>query len=228
MSVTSEDMKFTTRDGLSYDGRLSLPAGDGSATGVLIMPAIFGTDHEMVEQIASYAADGFLTAAPDYFHRTVPGPTADREVAVGRMGTFDIDQGLLDLEDAMAQLRAHPRCNGKVAVLGYCFGGLFAFLAGTRLGADAVGSYHGTRIHQCVDEADKLTVPASLHYGDADPTVPMDQVEIVQAALAGKPGVDVQVYAGGKHNFSMPTKAGYDEAIARASRAAVVEAFSAI
>ena len=58
--------------------------------------------------------------------------------------------------------------------------------------------------------------------------VPMDQVEIVQAALAGKPCVDVQVYAGGKHNFSMPTKAGYDEAIARASRAAVVEAFSAI
>lgn len=228
MGVTSQDMTFTTRDGLSYDGRLSLPAGEGKATAVLIMPAIFGTDAEMVEQIASYAAEGFVTAAPDYFHRSVPGPTADRDVAVGRMNGHDIDQGLLDLEDALAQLRAHPRCNGKVAVLGYCFGGLFAYLAGTRLGADAVGAYHGTRLHLYTDEAEALRVPTSLHYGDDDPAVPMDQVRQVQAALGAKTNVEIQVYSGGKHNFSMPTKPGYDADIARASRAAVIGCFSAL
>lgn len=225
MGVTSSDIKFTTREGESCDGRLSVPAGEGTFPAILVMPAIFGTDSEMEGLIEAFADDGFLTAAPDYFFRTVPGPTAEREVAFARMQQHDIEQGLVDMSDALDELREHERCNGKVAVLGFCFGGLFAYLGGTRLGADAVGTYHGTRIHAYLDEADRLTVPSSLHYGDADPTVPMEQVEPVIEALGGKADVDVIVHAGGKHNFSMPTKAGFDADIAQASRAAVLACF---
>ena len=225
MGVTSSDIKFTTREGESYDGRLSVPAGEGTFPAILVMPAIFGTDKEMEGLIEAFAEDGFLTAAPDYFFRTVPGPTAEREVAFARMQQHDIEQGLVDMSDALDELREHERCNGKVAVLGFCFGGLFAYLGGTRLGADAVGTYHGTRIHSYLDEADQLTVPSSLHYGDADPTVPMEQVNPVMEALGTKANVEVVVHAGGKHNFSMPTKAGYDAEIAKASRAEVLACF---
>lgn len=194
MGVTSSDIKFTTREGESYDGRLSVPAGDGTFPAILVMPAIFGTDKEMEGLIEAFAEDGFLTAAPDYFFRTVPGPTAEREVAFARMQQHDIEQGLVDMSDALDELREHERCNGKVAVLGFCFGGLFAYLGGTRLGADAVGTYHGTRIHSYLDEADQLTVPSSLHYGDADPTVPMEQVNPVMEALGTKANVEVIVH----------------------------------
>lgn len=225
MGVTSSNIKFTTREGESYDGRLSVPAGEGTFPAILVMPAIFGTDKEMEGLIEALAKDGFLTAAPDYFFRTVPGPTAEKEVAFARMQQHDIDQGLVDMSDALDELREHERCNGKVAVLGFCFGGLFAYLGGTRLGVDAVGTYHGTRIHSYLDEADRLTVPSSLHYGDADPTVPMEQVQPVIEALGEKPNVDVVVHAGGKHNFSMPTKAGFDADIAKSSRDAVLACF---
>ena len=225
MGVTSSNIKFTTREGESYDGRLSVPAGEGTFPAILVMPAIFGTDKEMEGLIEALAEDRFLTAAPDYFFRTVPGPTAEKEVAFARMQQHDIDQGLVDMSDALDELREHERCNGKVAVLGFCFGGLFAYLGATRLGADAVGTYHGTRIHSYLDEADRLTVPSSLHYGDADPTVPMEQVQPVIEALGGKPNVDVVVHAGGKHNFSMPTKAGFDADIAQSSRDAVLACF---
>lgn len=224
-SPASATINFTTREGESYQGRMSIPAGEGSFPAILVMPAIFGTDAEMEGLIEAFAADGFLTAAPDYFFRTVPGPTADIEVAFGRMKQHDIEQGLVDMSDALDELRAHERCNGKVAVLGFCFGGLFAYLGGTRLGADAVAAYHGTRIHSYLDEADRLTVPTSLHYGDADPHVPMEQVDPIREALGGRDGVEVVVYAGGQHNFSMPTKAGYDAAIAGAAREAVLACF---
>lgn len=226
MTVSSFDMTFTARDGAAYDGRMSTPAGDGTATAILIIPAIFGTDAEMEGLIEDFARDGFLTAAPDYFHRSVPGPTADFQAALDRMNSFQMAQGLMDMEDCMAQLRSHPRCSGKLAVLGFCFGGSFAFLAGTRYGADAVGACHGTRIHSVLDEADRLQVPTSLHYGDDDPHVPMEQVEMVKAALADKEGCDVVIHAGGQHNFSMPTKAGYDAAVAKAARDAVIACFS--
>ena len=225
MSVTSSNIKFTTREGESYDGRMSVPAGEGTFPAILVMPAIFGTDKEMEGLIEAFAEDGFLTAAPDYFFRTVPGPTAEKEVAFARMQQHDIEQGLVDMSDALDELREHERCNGKVAVLGFCFGGLFAYLGGTRLGADAVGTYHGTRIHSYLDEADRLTVPSSLHYGDADPTVPMEQVHPVVDTLGVKLNVDVVVHPGGKHNFSMPTKAGFDADIAQASRDAVLACF---
>ncbi|MDA9176362.1 dienelactone hydrolase family protein [Alphaproteobacteria bacterium] len=225
MTVSSSNIKFTTREGESYDGRLSIPAGEGTFPAVLVMPAIFGTDPEMEELIEAYAADGFLTAAPDYFFRTIPGPTAEWDIARDRMNRHDIDQGLVDMSDAMDELRAHERCNGKVAMLGFCFGGLFAYLAGTRLGADAVVAYHGTRIHSYLEEADHLTVPASLHYGDADQFVPMDQVDPVSAALAGKANAEVVVHSGGQHNFSMPTKAGYDAKVADAARVAALACF---
>ena len=129
MTVSSFDMTFTARDGAAYDGRMSTPAGDGTAPAILIIPAIFGTDAEMEGLIEDFARDGFLTAAPDYFHRSVPGPTADFQAALDRMNSFDMAQGLMDMEDCMDQLRSHPRCNGKLAVLGFCFGGSFAFLA---------------------------------------------------------------------------------------------------
>lgn len=225
MAVHSSDITFTTREGETYAGRVSVPAGSEPVPAILVMPAIFGTDTEMEGLIEAFAEDGFLTAAPDYFFRTVPGPTGEVEVAFDRMNRHDIEQGLVDMSDALDELRAHERCNGKVAVLGFCFGGLFAFLGGTRLGADAVAAYHGTRIHTCLDEADQLTVPTSLHYGDDDPHVPMEQVEPIIAALAAKANVDVVVHAGGKHNFSMPTKPGYDAEIAKAAREAVLACF---
>ena len=58
MTVSSFDMTFTARDGVAYDGRMSTPAGDGTAPAILIIPAIFGTDAEMEGLIEDFAHDG--------------------------------------------------------------------------------------------------------------------------------------------------------------------------
>ena len=115
-----------------------------------------------------------------------------------------------------------------MAILGFCFGGRYALLGAARLGIDAAASFHGTAMGQHLDEVGKITCPVSFHYGDSDPVVPMDEVNQIQKAFAGRPDADIQVYEGAGHNFAMPRKEGYHPQAARASRERVLRCFRSI
>jgi carboxymethylenebutenolidase len=223
--MAGSDIKYRTRVGEGFDGYLSAPAGNAKAPGILLITAIFGVDQEMKELSDAWAADGFLVSTPDIFWRQIPGPTADMMVAFERYEKFDPDQGLKDIEDLIKDLRGRPQCNGKVAVLGFCFGGRYAHLAASRLGANAAGAFHGTMIGLHLDEVKKISCPVSFHFGDADPVVPMDEVNAIQKAFTGHPKTEISVYKGAGHNFSMPHKDGYHAAAARTSREHVLQAF---
>jgi len=223
--MSGTEITYATRDNETFTGYLAAPAGDAPAPGILLITAIFGVDDEMKELADAWAQDGFLVSVPDIFWRVMPGPTADMEKAFARYEAFDEDQGMRDIEDLIGDLKARPQCNGKVAVLGFCFGGLYAHLSAARLGVDAAGAYHGTRIGSRIEEADKVTCPVSFHFGDQDPVVPMDEVAAIRAAYAGRPNAEIVVHPGATHNFSMPYKQGYHAEAAGASRAAVLACF---
>jgi carboxymethylenebutenolidase len=226
--MPSTDITYSTRNNETFDGYLTSPAGDQKAPSILLITAIFGIDDEMKELSDAFANDGFLVSVPDIFWRVMPGPTADMEKAFDRYGKFDPDQGMLDIEDLIKDLKGRPQCNGKVAVLGFCFGGRYAHLAAARLGVDAAGAYHGTAIGQHLDETDKVKCPVSFHFGDADPVVPMDEVGAIQKSYASHDNATIGVYAGATHNFSMPYKEGFDPDAAKVSREAVLSCFKSM
>ena len=87
---------------------------------------------------------------------------------------LDTDQFTRDLGDAIAALRARPDCTGKVGVMGFCLGGMFAYLASTRPPIDAAVSYYGVQIDQHLGEADRSKCPILLHFAENDPHVPAD------------------------------------------------------
>ncbi len=219
------DITYTTRDNETFTGYSASPPGDAQAPGILLITAIWGIDDEMKQLSDAWAEDGFLVSVPDIFWRVMPGPTADRDKAFARYGAFDGDQGMRDIEDLIGDLKSRPQCNGKVAMLGFCFGGLYAHLSAARLGIDAAGSYHGTKIGERLDEAAKVTCPVSFHFGELDPAVPMDEVAAIRQAYAGHANAEIVVHDGAVHNFSMPGKDGYQAAAAAASRAAVLDCF---
>ncbi len=222
------EITYTTRADENFSGYLAAPDGDGKVPGLLLITAIFGIDDEMKELSNAWADDGFLVSTPDIFWRVMPGPTADMEKAFARFGAFDQNQGMLDIEDLIRDLKARPQCNGKVAVLGFCFGGLYGHLAAARFGIDAAGSFHGTKIGPEAGEADKVKCPVSFHFGEQDPVVPMDEVEIIRQAYAGHANAEITVHAGAAHNFSMPHKDGYHPQAAKASRDAVLRCFQSM
>ncbi len=221
----TENITIATNDGGAMPAEVSYPPG-GAAKAIIIVAPIFGIEDGTRDIMDGYAAKGYLVVTPDMFWRTIPGTLgregADRDKAVERSQNFDVEQGVKDLEDAMAHVRAMDQCSGKVAVFGYCFGGRFAYLAATRLGADGAVSFHGVAIGQHLDEADNLACPFSVHVGDADPVVPLDEIEATKAAIGAMPGVEISVYPGIGHGFTGKGRANYDEnADTRSNRAAL-------
>ena len=224
--MASSDITYTTRAGETFTGRLSTPKGGGKAPGILLITAIFGIDKEMEDLADAWAADGFIVSTPDIFWRQIPGPTADMETAFKRYNDFDFDQGIKDIEDLVNDLRSRPECNGKVGVLGFCFGGRYAHLAASRFGADAAGAFHGTLIGKHLDETDSVKCPVSFHFGADDPVVPQEEVAAIQKSYTSHTNAEIVVHAGASHNFSMPQKQGYHPQAAAAARAAVLKAFN--
>lgn len=226
--MPSHDITYTTRDKETFDGYLAVPDDEGQYPGILLITAIFGVDDEMKELSDAWAADGFVVSTPDIFWRVMAGPTADFEKAFARYEAFDAEQGMRDIEDLIADLKTRPQCNGKVAVLGFCFGGRYAHLAAARLGVDAAGSFHGTRIGEHLDETEQVTCPVSFHFGAEDPHVPMDEVNAIAAAYDGHANAEIVTHAGVGHNFAMPDKPGYDAEVAKTSRDAVLRCFKSM
>lgn len=210
-----QSIELTAADGGAIPTELFVPAS-GSGPGIILVPAIFGVAPDVCDTAEFYAGKGYTVAAPDMFWRTVPGPLGrdedDRNKAVARYENFDVDQGVRDLGDVMAGLKASDVCTGKAAVMGFCFGGRYAFLAATRLKADAAISFHGTYIGAHTDEAGKVECPMTLHFGGVDPSVPMAEVESIQAALAGKDNVEIVVYPDCAHGFTGKGRPSYNQA----------------
>jgi dienelactone hydrolase len=133
----------------------------------------------------------------------------------------DPTPGLAAVRAAIDELRSRADA-GKVAVVGYGFGGRYAFLAVTRLGAEAAAAFAASGIGQHLDEAARAAKPLSLHFGDADPLVPLDEVRAVKGALEGFPTTEIYRYPGAGSDFARPGAPGYHAASAAEAERRVV------
>jgi carboxymethylenebutenolidase len=203
-------ISIPTSDGRSFDAVLAMPPS-ANAPALIFIPSIYGNTEGMQATIDRYASDGYIVVSIDPFWRTVPGPLGlDRQPeASARKDTWTVDQGLDDTRAVLGYLKTLPEWNGRFAMVGYCFGGRLSLLGLIRLGADAAVTFHGTAMHLDLAEAGSITAPFSFHYGENDPVVPLDQVELVKNALAGKDG-EIYVYPGAGHSFAQQESPRYD------------------
>jgi len=215
-------------DGRTFDSYVAAPAA-GKGAGVVIVSTISGADSDMTYYADTLTAEGFVVSAPDMFWRDAdPGPLAwtaeGRKRAFARNDRYDLEQGMRDLSDVIADLKKHPRCNGKIAVMGFCFGSPFALLAAARYGTDAGISFHGSHVEKYLEEAGRVRCPLSFHYGDRDEVAPMAAVERIRDAFSGLPDAKVYVYPGAGHGFMTMTRGpGYMESVAHSAWARALE-----
>ena len=223
--LAGNTLEITTRDGRKMGAELFARPGM-VAPGIVYVPPIFGIEDETRQIAWDYADEGFPVLALDVFFRIHPGPLGregeEREKAHARYKAFDAEQGVKDIADAVATLKRMPQCSGKVAVFGYCFGGRYAYRAVSDGIADAGVSFHGTKIGLDLAQAAGVKAPLQIHVGDADPQIPMQEVEQVKAALAGKANVAIAVYPGAVHGFTGKGRPSYQEAADTQSRTAAL------
>ncbi|MBV8582187.1 MAG: dienelactone hydrolase family protein [Candidatus Eremiobacteraeota bacterium] len=210
------------RDGGAIPAYLARPAGSGSVPGIVLLPPIYGIE-PVIETIADrWAARGFAVLALNQFWRD-PEPEVmartdeGRARAAARGRRVDVDQLMDDVGDAVASLRGLDGADGRVFVAGFCFGGRYAFLSAARLDVVAAAGFHPTQIGVSLDDAPRIHVPLSLHFGADDPLTPPDEVSAIAAALRARSDAEIVVHDGAAHNFAVPGVAGYVPAVAEAS-----------
>ena len=227
--MTGTHVTIATTDHATFDSYVASPVSKKGA-GVVIVSTISGVDSDMTYYADALAAEGFVASAPDMFWRDAdPGPLSwddddGRKRAFARNDRYDLELGMRDLADVIANLKKHPQCNGKVAVMGFCFGGPFALLAAARYGTDAGISFHGSHVENHLDEVDGVRCPLSFHYGDQDDVAPMTAIERIRVAFGRLADAKVYVYPGAGHGFMTMTRGrGYIESVARPAWARTLE-----
>jgi carboxymethylenebutenolidase len=163
-----------------------------------------------------YAEEGYVVLAPDLFWRFEPGIELGYEEAsfgraFGYYQKFDVDLAIADADAALSVLRARPECTGKVGALGFCLGGLLAFLTAARTSVDAAVSYYGVGIENHAAEFAAVKCPMVMHFAELDKFVPEAARAAVAAGFADKPDVEIYLYPGCDHAFNAPERPSFDK-----------------
>jgi len=158
----------------AFDAFLALPRSGHGPT-LLLLQEIFGVNAHIRAVAEQYAADGYVVLAPDLFWRQGKRlefgyDEADWGRAAQCMQRAEVAQAQADIGAAAAALRAMPGAEGRLAALGYCWGGRMAYLALANGHAEHAVAYYGGGIQDCLARADDIRAPLLLHFGGATPT----------------------------------------------------------
>jgi carboxymethylenebutenolidase len=211
--MSAQTVTIETPDG-SFSAYLVQPAATPAAA-IVVIQEIFGVNAFIRETCERLAAAGYLAIAPDLFWRIEPGidlTEAEQARAFELYNAFDVDAGVKDIAATIDWARASSTCNGKVGAIGFCLGGLLAYLTATRTDADGSVAYYGVGIDTFVAEAEKLAEPLLLHIAEEDEFVPKDAQGRILSNLKNHPQIEIHTYPGRSHAFARTGGGHFDAA----------------
>ena len=195
----------------------SADEGGEGRPGIILFPEIFGINEFILDTACDLARRGFIVATPNLYHRsgTDPMPHEDVRRAMKMALTITPETSEIDTDAAIALLRSHPDvADDRLAVMGYCVGGLLSYAAVARrpgvFRASVVfyaNGLMGTSPHRAwhndlLRELPPADAPVRMFYGGQDDHISTDYVKTVDAQLEAF-GVDVEtvLYEEAGHGF---------------------------
>lgn len=221
---------IATARGEAFSGYLSLPP-TGRGPGIVLIQEIWGVNEHIRALADQYALDGYVVLAPDLFWRLerrvdLAYDEAGSARARQLLQTVDGAQAAADVAAAVGLLRARPEVSGRVATLGYCFGGQMAFRAAALARADAAVCYYGGGIANNLDLAPRVGMPILFHHAGLDALIPQDAVAAIKAAFAGQGNAVFLDYPGVDHGFNCWGRPRYDQKAAALAHGLTLEFLS--
>jgi carboxymethylenebutenolidase len=194
------------------------------APAVVVIQEIFGVNADLRATCDELASRGFVALSPDLFWRAAPRidmnklDEADWKRGFELYQSFDFDRGVRDIAATVAAARTLSGTSGKVGVMGFCMGGLLAFLTAARQNVDAAVEYYGGGTDQYVGEGKNLKSPLMVHLAEEDEFISKEAQAKIKSALAHNPLVEIHSYPGCNHAFARHKGVHYDaQAASRAN-----------
>ena len=206
-------------DGKKLDAYMATPMRIPAPV-VVVLQEIFGVNNDIKKTCDELAAAGFNAIAPDLFWRQERDVNlnnwSDAEWKKGFVlyGAYDRDLGVHDIDAVIKAARHVEGSTGKVAVMGFCLGGLMTFLVAARRDVDAAVAYHGGDTDKYLGEAHAIKAPLLMHLGELDEFINKDAQRLIKSALADVPNATVYSYPDQYHAFARHTGAHYNAAAA--------------
>jgi carboxymethylenebutenolidase len=209
-------------------GYRAKPAGKTNCPTVLVVQEIFGV-HEHIKDICRRVAHlGYYAIAPSLYARYGDPGKYDMEHIQGLISDIVAKvpdrEVLSDLDSAQAFATSEGADTKRLAIVGFCWGGRFAWLyAAPNPNLKAAAAFYGQlrgpvtpnplRPLYPLQIAKDFHAPVLGFYGGLDKGNPMSDVEDMRVALAkaGNRASKIEVFMDAQHGFMADYRASYNE-----------------
>lgn len=191
MAVVSEWVTAQTSDG-PMSVYIARPDDGVAYPGLVVIQEVFGVNDHIQDVTRRFAAEGFVAAAPEIYHRfeTRTVPYSDVQAGLALRQRLSDDQVTEDVNVTVALLNSRTDVrSGQIGMVGYCYGGRVTYLLATRNpDIRAFVSYYGGRIvaddpSAPIHASANIRAPILLFFGEQDQSIPMEQVERIRETL---------------------------------------------
>ena len=208
--IATETVSVASADGHgTVKAYVARPAGaSGKLPTVLVIHENRGLNPHIEDIARRLAVDGYLAMAPDAL-TPLGGYPGDEDKARALFARLDQKKTLPDFLAAAAALKSHANGNGKVGVVGFCYGGGIAHTLATRLPdlACAVPFYGN---HPPAEAAARVKAPLLIHFADKDDRINAAWPAYEAALKAAGVAHTAYTYAGTQHGFNNDTTPRFD------------------
>ena len=209
VSAISANEDNVTTDLWMSDGSVSgyfLEPETAPAGAIILIHEWWGLNDQIRSVVPKFAQAGYLSLAVDLYQGQVADtPDNAREL----MAEVHSNIATETLVSWVEWLRNHPKSNGKVGTVGWCFGGGWSLNASIATPVDATVIYYG-RCAKGVEEVENLKGPVMGHFASRDQWINQEMVGGFEKSMdaAGKSYSNFWYEA--DHGFANPTTTRHD------------------
>lgn len=188
-------------------GYLAHPGNSsGRLPGVIVVHGAAGPEKHFEDVTRRLAVANFVALLVDAIAPlggwavSQSGPN-NREKGNAMMAKMDSKKQVEDYIAAVSFLRAHPLTNGRVGVVGFCWGGGMTNTLAVRVpDLDAAVPYYGAQ--PAAADVPKIHAPLLIHYGGLDERVNAGWPAFEAALKAAGKTYTAYIYEGAQHAFN--------------------------
>lgn len=220
MTITNAAIQIPVADGTVLPAYLARPAASSAPAGVIVAHELFGVNPDIRTVADDLARAGYLTVAPEFYHRVAPaGRWLERDEA-GRQEGFALfhqlerQHALADTAACITWLRAQPGIE-HIAMIGFSAGGHLSYLAASQLPIGHTAVLYGgwlpttdipmSRPVPTLNLTSGITGQLLYLVGEDDTVITAEQRGQIRDALR-QAGTDHELicYPGAEHAFFWP------------------------